>query len=344
MTLHRREFLSSLAAGAVALPTLLKSSPLLAAPDSAIRYGVSGQMWLGSGGYSNIEEGVKETARMGLDGIEPFRNHIIKYLGDPMAFKRQLDAAGIAMVSCSDGGAGMSTNFIDPAKAPQTVADHAAFAKDFISHFGCTAFKFNLGSRPAEGVSDAQLKTLADTLNDIGRQTIQVGIKAAPHPHLWGPMEREHEVRYVMDNTDPKYVWFTPDTGHLTLCGMDPMKIMTDYYSRIAEVHYKDCDAKYRGNSASPTQEEHRKSSLYLNLGAGGVDFPAIHKMLLARGYKGWISLDLDAPRAGDGTGSIEDNIRVNKDYLVNVLGVKTLAPSHPGQSACEIQCEKPPA
>src|SRR4029079_1917432 len=99
-------------------------------------------------------------------------------------------------------------------------------------------------------------------------------------------MARESAVRRVMALTDPKAVCLTPDTGHLTLCGMDPMKIMADYYDRIAEVHYKDCDAKYRGNSASPTQADHAKSSLYLNMGAGGVDFPAIHAMLLRRGYK----------------------------------------------------------
>jgi sugar phosphate isomerase/epimerase len=264
----------------------------------------------------------------------------MKHLADPSAFKRQLDNAGIAMVSCSDGGAGMSSNFIDPAKTPQTIADHVNFARDFISKFGCTAFKFNLGQRPADGiVTDAQLKTMTNTLNEIGKQTIAFGIKAAPHPHLWGPMEREREVRTVMDATDPKYVWFTPDTGHLTLCGMDPMKIMTDYYARIAEVHYKDCDPKYRGNSASPTAEQHRQSSLYLNLGAGGVDFPAIHAMLLARKYRGWISLDFDAPRPGDGTGTLEDNILANKNYLVKTLRVTSLGTAKLGQSACAYVC-----
>jgi inosose dehydratase len=336
--LDRRHFLGATLAGAAATQTLFNTA--LAAPNSPIRYGISGQMWLGEHGYSNIEEGVREAARMGLDGIEPFRNHIIKYLADPMAFKKQLDAAGIAMVSCSDGGRDMSSNFIDEAQAPRTIADHVAFARDFIRLFGCTAFKFNLGQRPADGVvTDAQLKTMVNTLNEIGRQTIAFGVRAAPHPHLWGPMEREHEVRTVLDSTDPRYVWFTPDTGHLTLCGMDPMKIMTDYYPRIAEVHYKDCDPQYRGNSASPTQEMHRQKSLYLNLGAGGVDFPAIQAMLLKRGYKGWISLDFDAPRPGDGTGTLEDNLKANRDYLVNVLHVSTLGPVKLGRSACEYEC-----
>jgi sugar phosphate isomerase/epimerase len=335
--MDRRSFLGTVA-GAAATQGLLGSAS--AAPDSQIRYGISGQMWLGAHGYSNIEEGVLETARMGLDGIEPFRNHIIKYLPDPLAFKRQLDAAGIAMVSCSDGGRDMSSNFIDEAETQKTIADHVSFARDFIRLFGCTAFKFNLGARPANGiVTDAQLRTMVKTLDEIGRQTIAFGVRAAPHPHLWGPMEREHEVRTVLDTTDPRYVWFTPDAGHLTLCGMDPLKIMTEYYSRIAEVHYKDCDPKYRGNSVSPTQDMHRQKSLYLNLGAGGVDFPSIQALLLERRYRGWISLDFDAPRPGDGTGTLEDNIMANRNYLINVLNVTTLQPAKQGQSACAYEC-----
>ena len=348
--LRRREFLSSaLAVTGMALASGMGICRAVAHPNSAIRYAISGQMWMGDGingkpWPGNIEEGVKETARMGLDGIEPFRNHIVKYLDNPLAFKAQLDAAGIAMASCSNGGRGMSTNFIDPAKTPQTITDHVTFARDFIRVFGCTAFKFNMGGRPADGVMrEEHIQALSSTLNAIDKQTIEFGIRAAPHPHLWGPMEREPEVRRVMELTDPRYVWLTTDTAHLTLGGMDPLKIMSDYFPRIAEVHYKDCDPKYRGNTKSPTQADHWKSSLYLNLGAGGVDLPAIHKMLLARRYRGWISLDYDAPRPGDGTGTIEDNIIANKKYLVDVLHVNSLGPTIAGKSTCDIQC-KPPA
>ena len=338
--LRRREFLAS----SLAAVTAVAGAPrAVAHPNSDIRYSVSGQMWNGDRGYNNIEEGVKEAARMGLDGIEPFRQHIMKYLNDPLAFKRQLDAAGIAMSSCSDGGQGMSSNFIDPTRTAQTVSDHVTFAKNFLTVFGCTAFKFNLGQRPADGVvTDDHLKIVADTLNKIGQQTIAFGVRAAAHPHLWGPMEREHEVRRVLELTDPKYVWLTTDTGHLTLCGMDPLAIMTEYYPRIAEVHYKDCDPKYRGNKVSPTQAQHRETDLYLNMGAGGVDFPAIHRMLLAHQYKGWISLDFDAPRPGEGM--LEENLYSNRKYLTDVLHVNTLGPARLGQSACLTQCQAPAA
>jgi hypothetical protein len=78
--------------------------------------------------------------------------------------------------------------------------------------------------------------------------------------------------------------------------------------------------SRYRGNTATPTQAEHAKASLYHNLGAGGVDFPAIFKLLRDRRFKGWVVYDLDAPRPGDGTGSIQENLAANINYLRNVL------------------------
>src|SRR5436190_17033663 len=190
-SIQRRHFLATgLALAAGAAP--LGAQPVAGFQKSEIRYGFSGQAWMGESldgkpWPGNIEEGIREVGRVGLDGIEPFRNHIVKYLDNPAALKSQLDRAGISMVSCSNGGRGMETNFIDPERTKQTVADHVAFARDFIKYFGCTAFKFNMGGRPKDNVmTKDHLKTLATALNDLGRQTIEFGVRAAPHPHLWG--------------------------------------------------------------------------------------------------------------------------------------------------------------
>jgi inosose dehydratase len=189
-----------------------------------------------------------------------------------------------------------------------------------------------MGQRPPGGPSDDQLKRLADTLNEIGRQTIAMGIRLAPHPHIWGPVEREKEIRRMMELTDPKYVWMTADTGHLVLGGCDAAQIISDYFPRIAEVHLKDTYAKYRGNTSTPGQEQHRVASVYHNLGGGGVDFPAVFKVLRDRHFKGWAIFDLDGPRKGDdGFDAIGGNMDVavddylahNINYLRHVLGVK---------------------
>jgi sugar phosphate isomerase/epimerase len=354
--LSRREFVSSalaLSGTAVAASMLGASNGWGAAPksldpiDPEIRFGITGALW---GDWPNgnlrmstdMQQIISDTARFGLQGIEPYSGQVVQFLGKPLALKQMCDAAGITLIDVGDlprarpssapAGGGRAPNpgpnpWINAEGNAELIADMVNFARGFLAPCGCDHWKTNMGSRPEGGPSDDQLKTLANTLNEIGRQTIAFGVRLAPHPHIWGPMEREHEIRRVMALTDPKYVWLTADTAHLTLGGGDAVQIIGDYYPRVAEVHMKDTYPNYRGNTSTPTPDQHRKASLYHNLGAGGVDFPAIFKLLRDRKFKGWVVYDLDAPRPGDGTGSIQDNLAVNINYLRNVLHVKFPAP-----------------
>jgi sugar phosphate isomerase/epimerase len=348
--LNRREFISSAVAlsGIAFAASVVDASTAFGAAaksldpiDPDIRFGITGALW---GDWPNgslrmstdMQQIISDTARFGLQGIEPYSGQVVQFLGNPLALKQMCSAAGIALIDVGDlpraQPAPAATHAMpNPRPNPwihadgnaELITDMVSFARDFLAPCGCDHWKTNMGSRPEGGPSDDQLKTLANTLNEIGRQTIAYGVRLAPHPHIWGPMEREREVRTVMALTDPKYVWLTADTAHLTLGGADAVQIISDYYPRIAEVHMKDTYPNYRGNTSTPTPEQHRKASLYHNLGAGGVDFPAIFKVLRDRKFKGWVVYDLDAPRPGDGSGSIQDNLAVNISYLRNVLHVK---------------------
>ncbi len=341
--LKRREFISSALAlsGMTAAASFVGPSRVWGAvshksldpvnPD--ILFGTTSSIW---GQQHDVVWAVRRIAALGLQGIEPYANNIEQYRKNPLELKKIFDEAGITLIDVSNGAKGQSTNFIDPEQIPKTIADHVAFTRDFLQPLGCGHYKVNMGQRPAGGPSDDQLKRLANTLNEIGRQTIAMGVKLAPHPHIWGPLEREKDMRRTMELTDPKYVWMTADTGHLVLGGGDPAQIISDYFPRIAEVHLKDTYAKYRGNTSTPTQEEHRVASVYHNLGGGGVDFPAVFKLLRNRHFKGWAIFDMDGPRKGDdGFDAIGGNLDLavddylihNINYLRNILGVR-LPPS----------------
>jgi inosose dehydratase len=299
----------------------LLTLPLTAAAASAadpgrILFAYSGFVW-----QNNIADGIRTVGRFGFNGIEPFRQHILPYLDKPQALKDLLGEAGISMVTCSNGGP-MSIDFIDPAKVQQTIDDHARFVKDFLRFFGCRHFKINLGQRPQGGPTEEHLKTMARTLNELGKRTAEFGVRLAPHPHIWSPLERQDEVEKIIQMTSPGYVLFVADTAHLTLGGIDPVQFIRTNYTRIAALHLKDTEAKYRGYTGpTPTQEQHRKANLYKNLGTGGVDFPTIFSDLKRRRFRGWATLDFDPPRPGEGT--IEENVEHNRKYLVEVLGVK---------------------
>ncbi len=355
---NRREFLStagafagmaSVAASLGSARSWAAAAPSLDPTDPHIRYGITGSLW---GDWVNgnlrmwtdVDKIAADVARVGLEGFEPYGGQVGAYLSNPLSLRQVCNAAGIALIDVGDlppawrpalhsavgrvAGANPPNPWIDAEGNADLITRMVSFARDFLAPCGCDHWKTNMGSRPEGGPSEDQLKRLADTLNAMGRQTIAYGVRLAPHPHIWGPMEREHEVRTVLSLTDPKYVWLTTDTGHLTLGGMDAVKIISDYFPRIAEVHLKDTFPRFRGNTSTPTREEFRQASVYHDLGSGGVDFPAVLGVVRERNFKGWVVLDLDAPRPGDGTGSIDDNLAVNIQYLRDTLQVRMPKPA----------------
>ena len=315
--MNRREFLAT---GLAATVLHSAQGRVFARPLSGRTFRVAhvGNIWPDS-----VEEAIRECGRLGFEGIEPYMGSIVKYVDRPQALTELLDAAGIRMATCSNGGASMADNFTDPSRVKETIAAHATFARDFLAHFGCSHFKINVGPQREGGtIGDEQLRTMAKALNELGKRTAEVGVRLAPHPHLWSPFERQEEVDRVLELTDPRYVYLTADTAHLTLAGMDPVKFLSKHYDRVAAVHFKDIPAKYHGyQGPSPSREEHRRVGLYKRMGAGGVDFVAFTKILREKKFSGWVSLDYGRPRPEEG--SVADYVDHNVQYLNDVLDIR---------------------
>ena len=324
--LDRRHFLVT-AAAVTALP-----GAALAQGKLPFRYAYSAISW-----GADIETAVTVGEKLGFPGIEPFRQNVVNWLDRPKALKAFMDAHHVRMATCSNGGGpDFSGNFFDPAQADKTVADHVRFARQFLLPFGTVNhFKMNLGPRhPGYDTNDEQIKRCADTLNRIGREILKDGIKLAPHPHVNSLVETQHEVDLLMQETDPAHVWMTADTAHLVLGGLDPMEVLTTYWPRIAEVHYKDAPRRLRGNRtvavprSGPEAGGHGWFRSMVGPDSGGVDFPAIQKYLIAKNYSGWVTLDFDASMIPK-TGSMETLLAENKKYLIEVLKVDPKANFH---------------
>jgi len=339
--MQRRQFLASVAAAA-ALPGMAAAQGL-DPRDGDIRFGTTGSVF---GHWNRNAQGVSalqmstdmrtimaDVKHFGLEGFEPYAAQITQYRDDPLALKRIADEAGVALASVGDLVARKGTVPIPAAQLPwlggegrdALIAEMEVCARDFLQPLGIDHWKNNMGMRPAGGPSDDQLKRLADTANEIGRRTARYGVRLSLHPHIWGPMEREHEFRRVMELTDPAAVHLILDTGHNLLGGMDVVKMADEFFPRITEFHLKDTFAKFRGNSATPSQDAHyRGPSVYAAVGqGGGVDFPGVFAVLRRRRFRGWAVFDIDAPREGDGSGTVDDNVAASVNYLRTALGVK---------------------
>jgi inosose dehydratase len=307
--LNRREFLG--AGAGVAMATLAH-----ALPGDKMRYAMSGHQFRTTPPHP--ETGIRMTARYGYHGLEPFQEDVAKYLEQPPSeLKKLLDGAGLALCTIGSGG-----QYFDAPALQRTIDSNTARAR-YIANFGCRHLKVNLSRRvSAENLSAANARILATNLNEVGKRTADEGIKFAFHPHCWTLVERQPELNMIMDLTDPRLVYLVLDTGHATLGGIDPVKCLREYYTRIAAIHLKDTEPKYNTANGwkgpAPSEEEHNRVNLYKRLGSGGVDFPAFFQILRERHYDGWVTLDFDAPRPGEGT--VEQDMNRHKKYLLETL------------------------
>ena len=322
--LNRREFMFT-TLGAVAA-----ASKVFALPGDKFRFSMSSHMFTPM--KPHPEMGIKMAARFGFHGLEPFAEDIKQYLSQPPeVFKKVLDESGIGISTVGSGG-----QYFDAAKLQATLDNNAANAK-FAAYFGCKALKANLNGRhDPENVnlSSADARILAKNLNEVGKRTLEHGVKFAFHPHAWTIVDRKAEVDMMLEMTDPKLVFVTLDTCHASVGGIDPAKFLRDHYARVAHIHFKDTlpvwNAAKGWQGPPPTKEEEIAMAkklgvpvgpdpIYQRLGTGGVDFPAVIAILRERNYDGWISLDFNAADMPPGV-TIEQDMAGHRKYLVETL------------------------
>ncbi len=307
--LTRREFIGAGLGAAVA-------AQAFALPGDKMRYAMSGHQFRGL--KPHPETGIKMAAQYGYHGLEPFEDDMPQYIKQPPeVFKKLLDDAGIALCTVGSGG-----QYLDPARIQATIESNAARAK-YVAYFGCKHLKVNLSRRVGpENLSAENGKILARNLNEVGKRTMDAGIKFAFHPHAWTLVERQPELDMVMEMTDPKLVFLVLDTGHATLGGIDPSRCCATYYSRVASIHLKDAEAEIQHRARLERPGAERRGTQ----GRQSVQaprqrrrrFPAFFAELRKRNYDGWVTMDFDMPRPGEGT--VEDDMNRHKKYLTETL------------------------
>ena len=322
--LNRRQFIG---AGVGALT----AAAVRGAAGPKMRFAYSGTALFGAGVNplgdeftqtdQQMLDSLKLCARFGYHGVEPFRGQ--GPLPDDLPkLRHMLAEAGLQLSTVSGGGDLISD------KAPATIERNFVYARDVLKPMGCQHLKINIAGprpleRPAGGTPLDQLKAAARNTNELGKRIHEeLGMKMGFHPHIWSPIENEHEMTVILENTEPRYVGLVPDTAHFALAKMDPVKMLQTHYSRIVAIHLKDTDAKYRHfTGPTPTMEEHRKRNLYQPMGSGGVDFEAYFRVLREHNYDYWVDMDYDAARKEEGT--LEQQLAVNTRYLREKLKVE---------------------
>jgi inosose dehydratase len=138
------------------------------------------------------------------------------------------------------------------------------------------------------GEFGARLSSLADRI-------AARGLRFAYHHHLGTVVERDVDLAAFMLST-AESVGLTLDTGHASLGGIDPVRVIHDYPERIAHVHCKDV----RGSVFSKITAGKRSfldgvlEGMFTVPGDGDLDYARIMQALAAIGYEGWIIVEAE--------------------------------------------------
>ncbi|PWU45899.1 2-keto-myo-inositol dehydratase [Micromonospora globispora] len=92
-------------------------------------------------------------------------------------------------------------------------------------------------------LTDEQWVAYAGQMNRLARRIREeFGLQIQFHPHADTHVDTHENVERFLDETDPDLVSLCLDTGHISYCGGDNLKLIGDHPERIGYVHLKQVD------------------------------------------------------------------------------------------------------
>ena len=266
--------------------------------------------WAVAGGTDWLEQGIIDISDLGFRAFETFAHTAMEYDDPPGRFAALLRERSLQVV-CLDK---TQSHYEDPAQTADILADH-----DESTRF-LTALGGDILMTVPRGVGDNEprwsledFKVAASTLNEIGRRALDLGATMALHPH-WGTyVQSPEEIDLIMELTDPRYVYFAPDSGQIAKGDGDPVAIARKYADRIAHVHLKDVAKEWP--KLREMGVELAMPGGYAALGLGTVDLKGFVDVLAGSDYGGWIMGELD--QDDDPKASAD----IGKRYIIDELG-----------------------
>ncbi|MCH4090768.1 sugar phosphate isomerase/epimerase family protein [Acetobacter sp.] len=154
------------------------------------------------------------------------------------------------------------------------------------------------GVTPSGFVDMATALPIADFLNRIGMATAAEGIDFALHTEAHTMFCAPRDIDLFLLLTDPRYVYFCPDSAHIFLEGGDPATIVSRYRERVRLSHWKDATAPMPRDTPIDKKIHERHRDYFSELGQGKIDFQALAVATAQLPHPRPIILELDASPA----------------------------------------------
>ena len=154
-------------------------------------------------------------------------------------------------------------------------------------------------------------RELAELANEWGAAAAARGLRAYLHVHYWefgsDPQTGESLFQILLDETDPRLVWFEPDLFWMVFGGIDPLDWIPEYQHRFPLFHVKDGNPNPAGGYFNPG---------FTDLGEGSIDFRRIFRALRHKNAHHYIVERDDQPDPAR-------TARVGYEYLRNLRARK---------------------
>ena len=186
----------------------------------------------------NHETVLKGLAEMGYTAVEAANYNNGKFYGrTPEQFRNDVESAGLKVLSshcnrslsaeeCASGDFSASLEWWD-----ECIAAHKAAGMSYVVV-------------PWMNVPEtlAELKTYCDYFNAIGRKCTAAGLSFGyhNHSHEYAKVEGEVMLDYMLNNTDPEYVFFQMDVYWSVIGKASPVEYFKKYPGRFTMLHIKD--------------------------------------------------------------------------------------------------------
>ena len=156
----------------------------------------------------------------------------------------------------------------------------------------------------------ADMNEIADLLNQIGEIALTYNVRACFHNHTHHTGETLEETEELLYKTDPAKFFGFLDVGHATKDFVGhpveqraPMFLERNW-DRIDFLEFKDW---------------HEDSDLRTEVGAGRCDYESVFRVLKAKGYSGWITVEQNGPMEAK---TPLECAKASRDFIRQGLGV----------------------
>ena len=299
--ISRRNFLCQ--AGLLTSATLISWDIFSKVPNLNLAYSAI------TGGGKDLDA-MKDIASLGFKGVQLRANTYDTYKTKVSELKDQITTNNLVLPMFSSGNVE-----IDPAKEQSTIDIHVAHAS-FVKALGGTSIQLtNSLRKKGKNPTTEELKRLTFVMNEIGKQTSDLGIQTTYHNHMNQFGETPEEVDVIVQAMNPKYLKLLLDVAHYHQGGGNPAKAVLDYKDIIDALHIKDVQSPLNDKPEDP------KAYKFVELGQGNVNLKAVFNNLQKINFKKWAIVELDGVPVKNRTP--KESGEISKAFLKDKIGFK---------------------